>query len=323
MLKQASSSSRTEGVLIADDPSSCGGGGRILVVDDDPMLRMLAVETLSNAGFEVIEAEDGAAAVLVAQQLRPDVILLDVVMPKLDGYEACKRLRSRPATATTPIVMMTGRDDGGSIDQAFELGATDFVTKPINYKLLAHRLRYVLRAANAFAGERSHATRLARAQTLAKLAQWELDPSRGRFIWAPEASDIFGIPVSSSHKEETLETALLQWIHPDDRSRVAALMTTPNLDGAEYIDGANCRISSSSSHPPPPPPTRTIELDFRLVPPDGGERVVHQHAMFVVDPIDVHLSDRCRTSLPYEPRRSRRIILRTSTVSRNYRTGPS
>lgn len=233
--------------------------GRILLVDDDPMLRLLAAETLCAADFEVIEAADGRAALTLAARHRPDLILLDVMMPGVDGYEVCRQLRSLPATATTPIIMMTGLDDGESINRAYEIGATDFVTKPINYTLLSHRLRYVLRAATAFTNERNNAARLVRAQTLAKLAQWELDQASRRFRWSPEAETIFGIPSA----EVDLERALLAWVHKDDRERVLSVLMDPR-EGVSHA------------------------LDFRLIPPDGRERVVHQEAAILVDPIDGH-----------------------------------
>lgn len=122
----------------------------VLVVDDDAGLRLLAQASLAQNGFRVEEATDGAAALDVFESLRPDVVLLDVMMPRLDGYAACQRLRELPGGEHTPILMMTGLDDVESIERAYQAGATDFITKPIVWSLLHHRVRYMLRARQVF-----------------------------------------------------------------------------------------------------------------------------------------------------------------------------
>lgn len=122
----------------------------MLVIDDDATMRMLAAEALVAAGFAVETADSGTLGLLRYRELRPDAVLLDVRMPGPDGHETCARIRNSRGGRDIPIVMMTGQDDSGSIDRAYDVGATDFVCKPINYSLLAHRLRYVLRASRAF-----------------------------------------------------------------------------------------------------------------------------------------------------------------------------
>jgi len=126
----------------------------ILVVDDDATLRMLTRTALEQAGFQVTEAADGEAAVDIALTTFPDAILLDVEMPKLDGFGACERIRRSPQFVDTPIVMMTGRDDDESIQQAYDCGATDFIAKPINWSLLGQRVRYIVRASQVSRGLR-------------------------------------------------------------------------------------------------------------------------------------------------------------------------
>ena len=121
------------------------GAGRILVVDDDPTTRMLARATLEKSGLTVVEGVNGHEAIELATESTPDLILLDVEMPELDGFEACARIRSRPEIAEIPIIMLTGREDDESIKAAYDSGATDFVAKPVSWPLLTHRVRYVLR----------------------------------------------------------------------------------------------------------------------------------------------------------------------------------
>jgi diguanylate cyclase (GGDEF)-like protein len=120
---------------------------KVLIADDDAILRALAVATLEEAGFEVEAVASGEAAIASCTRRMPDIALLDVEMPRGNGYEVCAAIRGLPGGAHVPIVMVTGLDDSRSIDGAYHAGATDFVVKPINWALLVHRLRYVLRGA--------------------------------------------------------------------------------------------------------------------------------------------------------------------------------
>lgn len=136
---------------------------RILVADDDPTARLLMQAALGKSGFEVAVAEDGEEALQAFAHATFDMVLLDVEMPRLDGYAVCRELRRRCGDAL-PIVMVTGMDDTASIEAAFEAGATDFVAKPISWPLLGHRVRYVLRATRA-----ATALRMANARNAAML----------------------------------------------------------------------------------------------------------------------------------------------------------
>jgi len=119
----------------------------VMVVDDDPATLHVLTRTLTHDGFSVIEASNGQEAIDAFKQSRPDVILMDVEMPGTDGYEACSAIRQSEGGADLPVVMVTGHDDSESINRAYEVGATDFVSKPINWSLMGHRLRYILRGA--------------------------------------------------------------------------------------------------------------------------------------------------------------------------------
>lgn len=118
----------------------------VLIVDDELMQRMPMKKTLTKAGFRVEEAGDGRQGVERFQKLRPDIVLMDVMMPEMDGFLACETIRSFPEARHTPILMVTGLDDVHSIHRAFQVGATDFITKPISWPLLPHRVRYMLRS---------------------------------------------------------------------------------------------------------------------------------------------------------------------------------
>ena len=120
---------------------------RVLVADDDAILREIAGGMLAESGCSVQTVGSGDAAVAACLLRMPDLVLLDVEMPEGNGYQACANIRRLPGGADVPIVMVTGCDDSPSIDKGYEAGATDFVVKPINWPLLKHRIRYVLRGA--------------------------------------------------------------------------------------------------------------------------------------------------------------------------------
>jgi two-component system sensor histidine kinase/response regulator len=121
-----------------------------LVVDDQQVQRLILREALEKDGFAVIEAEDGEQALDSFERFHPDIILLDVNMPVMDGFEVCTELRTRPGGTLVPVLMLTVLGDDDSIDQAFEAGATDFITKPVVWPILGRRLHYMLRASKAF-----------------------------------------------------------------------------------------------------------------------------------------------------------------------------
>ncbi len=130
----------------------------ILIVEDDAQLRTLLRIAIQNSDYDVAEAEDGLSALDSFHLRRPDAILLDVMMPDMDGFQVCEAVRATPHGKNIPVIMMTGLDDTDSIDRAYEIGATDFITKPINHRILSYRLRNILRASRA---ETQFATTLA------------------------------------------------------------------------------------------------------------------------------------------------------------------
>jgi DNA-binding response OmpR family regulator len=105
---------------------------KILLVDDAETILMMERMILNKAGYELITAKDGQEAVSKAQNERPDLILMDVVMPKMNGFEACKHIRANDATKAIPIILVTTRGEAESVESGFESGCDEYVTKPIN-----------------------------------------------------------------------------------------------------------------------------------------------------------------------------------------------
>ncbi|MEL6448187.1 MAG: EAL domain-containing protein [Pseudomonadota bacterium] len=132
----------------------------VLIVDDEATIRLMTRRFLEHAEFMVIDAASGAAAQKQLSRVEPDVILLDVDMPGMDGFELTRWIRARPQTRYTPIVMITGREDAESVNIAYEVGATDFIVKPISWSILAHRVRYILRGSHTQAALRESHSRV-------------------------------------------------------------------------------------------------------------------------------------------------------------------
>jgi len=123
-----------------------------IIADDEDIGRLLLAESAEQVGLAPLGFDNGAAALEGALTQGAALVLLDVDMPGLDGYAVCRRLRSDPRFTSVPIVMVTGHEDSAAIGLAFDAGATDFISKPVNWALLPRRLAYILR--NAAAAER-------------------------------------------------------------------------------------------------------------------------------------------------------------------------
>ena len=122
----------------------------ILIVDDDDIVREIMRAELEADGFRVVEAVDGVEACQKCWSRLPDLVIADVVMPRMDGFALCRELRANPVSQFVPILQATGLDDVDSIEQAYQAGATDFIGKPLPWTILKHRVRYMLRSARAF-----------------------------------------------------------------------------------------------------------------------------------------------------------------------------
>jgi DNA-binding response OmpR family regulator len=118
---------------------------RILIADDDPQAAELMEAYLSDQGYALAIASDGEEALKQIAEWLPDLVLLDVMMPRISGFEVCKRLRANPATQDIAVLMITALDQASDIDRAVEAGTDDFVPKPINKNAVLHRVRALIK----------------------------------------------------------------------------------------------------------------------------------------------------------------------------------
>jgi DNA-binding response OmpR family regulator len=129
----------------ADGAAPSPGAGRVLVIEDEPDVAELIRYNLSKEGFEVRVATNGIVGLKHARESRPDMILLDIMVPQMNGWEVCRRLKQDPDTRAIPVIMVTGRAEEGDKVLGFEMGADDYVTKPFSPRELLARIRAVLR----------------------------------------------------------------------------------------------------------------------------------------------------------------------------------
>jgi diguanylate cyclase (GGDEF)-like protein len=224
---------------------------QVLLVDDDLMLRGMAARTLQHAGFEVSEAADGEEALARFAGRSFDLVMLDVMMPGMDGYEVCRRIRALPQGAQIPILMLTGLNDAESIELAFSHGATDFITKPITWALLSHKVRYALRAGSASAAMLRSRESLARAQRLAGMGNWTMFAD-GRMECSAELCRLFGAGIDAGSFDFARD--FLACVTHADRTRVSDARTRLMRDSTPY------------------------QIEFQIDRPDGAIRTIFEQA---------------------------------------------
>ena len=158
----------------------------VVIADDEDLGRLLLTEAAQECGLEPIAFDNGLAAMQACLSREVAIVLLDVDMPGLNGFEVCRRLRAESRFASVPIVMVTGNEDQAAVSLAFEAGATDFISKPVNWALLPRRLEYILRNA---AAARALSERIVQVRTLVEAIPdtlWVVAPD-GRVQWSPNA----------------------------------------------------------------------------------------------------------------------------------------
>lgn len=166
---------------------------KILVIDDDPTLRLIAEKKLVQYGYEVLTAATGESGIQQTLEQSPDLILLDYELHDMTGVDVCNHLRKQIVSVDKPILFIAGKDDYQSIENAFQAGATDFSSKPLNWSILVYRIQYMLRAHEINLSLLSSETRLTKAQKIAKIANWEYSLADQSFQWSDTIYDLLEI----------------------------------------------------------------------------------------------------------------------------------
>ncbi len=190
---------------------------RILVVDDDRTFILVVRKALEKADFIVTTCSSGEEALEVFSDCEPDLVLLDIQLPGIDGTEVCRELRRRMDDMSLPILLVTAGGDREAISRGYEAGATDFLAKPIDFELFAHRAHYLVKASRAMSELRYNRASLATAQRIARLGSYTYEVETRRMQWSNEIYSIFGIDAEG---EETSRERFEAFVHPDDRGRV-------------------------------------------------------------------------------------------------------
>jgi predicted signal transduction protein with EAL and GGDEF domain/FixJ family two-component response regulator len=226
---------------------------RILIVDDDRLTRRLLRRAVESVGYVVTEAEDGERALAALDPFLPDVILMDILMPRMNGLDACSAIRALPRARHIPVVMLTALEDEDSINQAYEAGAATFATKPINYLDLVYRLRYIVRSKLVADRLRDREAQLAYAQRIARLGYWEWHAGREAASVSAGAREIFDLPLDKVHLGFG---EFIRLVHAADRAGVKRTIVRSIRGGHDF------------------------DMEYRIV-VRGGERVIHHENRYV------------------------------------------
>jgi len=203
----------------------------ILIAESDPAIRCLVRDILEQDGFLVKEVGNGCDVIPTFKQLIPDLVILDMNMPDLDGSEACRQIRGTPAGLNVPVIMMIGIDDQESFKTAYISGATDFIAKPIQRVLMSHRVHFVIRSSKTMKKLQFSEARLLDAQIMAKLGSWEMDLVSGKIQCSDEVYSILGwVPDGQSRSFECFMNAII----PGEKERIAALMKEALKTGSNF-----------------------------------------------------------------------------------------
>lgn len=227
----------------------------ILVIDDDTVIRSMLVKVLQKQNLEVIEALNGTEGIELFQQNRPDMVLLDALMPVMNGFETCQVMRDIDSERSIPIIMLTALDDVASIEKAFATGASDFITKPINWSLFSQRVQYALKACEMSFELRKNRYRVDHALKVATLGYWDWDLKTELFYMPPGVQDMLGL----ERKPGLGFADLINYVPIDDRDRVIHAFEDARKRGTRFV------------------------IEHRILGIDNKERYVYQQCEVIMD----------------------------------------
>ena len=237
------------GEMEQDQAAAKASAPTILVIDDDNGFRLTTSEALKGNGFNVIEASSGEAALSILEESVPDLVLLDAIMPSIDGFEVCVQIRKRRETRAIPVMILTGLGDMESVNKAFESGATDFIVKPVNYAVLSSRIQFQLRVADNLKQLNISQEWLASAQRIAGVGHWQWDSASDRITVSDQLMQMLSLDDASSFRNLG---DYLNFVHPQDQEFVRSRILSAAVEGTASSD------------------------DYRLVTMESETIVVHQ-----------------------------------------------
>lgn len=227
---------------------------RILVVDDDEHQQTILDSYLSAFGYRVCIVSSGQQAIEVCETLTPDLVLLDLLMPHMDGIETCKALKANPALKYVPIVILTGRNDSTSIRRSFAAGASDFLTKPVNTLLLEKRIEYAIYNNRVKKSLRDRENELYTAQKLARLGSIRINAGDRAIELSTNWYDEIGL---QSQDVKLTFSEFMNLVHPDDREHVVYTLNNAMQNKQHFM------------------------LEYRLVPPRGEDVIIYQQGEYI------------------------------------------
>ena len=255
---------------IAPDTSPNASPSRVrpivLHVDDDAASLMMAEGALEEAGFDVVQAMNGREAIERFGEHDPDMIIMDAIMPVMDGFDSISSLRRLGGGAHVPILMITGLDDLDSILRAYDVGATDFLTKPVNFFILPHRVQYMLRAKRTADELRASQAKLDNAQRIARLGNWEWCPATRELTWSREFGRILGRPEVELGGDWS---AFIECVEEEDREELQASVVEAARRGLTMSAEFRIRDPENVGR------LRTVRVEAEPGPTDGGEGARH------------------------------------------------
>jgi len=232
--------------------------GHLLVVDDNELNRRLLLRRLSRQGFTVDTAEDGWKALAFLEKKLVDVVLLDVEMPGISGFDVLKKLRAKHSITELPIIVTTARTESADLVEALELGANDYVTKPVDFAVTVARIQTQLRLKRAEEARRESEERYALATAGSNDGVWDWDFRNNSVFYSDRWKAMLGY---DPHEIQPLASEWFSRIHPEDTTRFEA-------DLKAHLDGVDPHFES----------------EYRVIHRDGAYRWVLSRGLAVRDP---------------------------------------
>ncbi len=201
---------------------------KALIADDDAGIQLTLSALLEQKGYVVTAVGNGVEAVAALSGNEFSIVLLDIRMPQMDGFEACTSIRKLENGKNVPILMLTGQDDNESIEKSFEVGATDFVAKPINFALMGFRIDYLVRASNIAEELRNAQQRSSHAQRIANLGHIEWNMAKEIVHCSKGVREILLLPKRAKFNHFA---HFLDCVHPDDKDKVESAVCLSLMNG--------------------------------------------------------------------------------------------